>query len=60
MKLTKAIEQLQEDVNPNIPTGEIAHMDAIRLGIEAMEFFVKHRRPHTAISLPILPSETEE
>lgn len=58
MKIEKAIEIKERRGQEflNTPPDEIDQAE--RLSIEALKFFIQHRRPHTAISLPILPSET--
>ena len=53
MTLVKAIEVLKHGGTQQ------EQVTATRLGIEALQFINEHRKPHLAVSLPILPGEAE-
>jgi len=60
MNITKAIEILDNHQADLSITPAVDLRDAIKLGREALKFFHNNRREHTAVSLPILPGETED
>ena len=59
MKLEKAIEILSRNVSVGIPLGEIEHLDAVRLGIEALKREEYHRSCFLDQSPNLLPGETK-
>jgi len=60
MTLQEAIKILQRTASDNIPIGETAFNDAIKLGIEALKGYVKGRTKPGGQFFHDLPGETEE
>jgi len=60
MTIDEAIKTLEQNTKIDIPPGEIAHLDATRLGIEALKWFMEWRAPQYPAPYIRLPGETED
>ena len=60
MELEEAIEIVEKSCNTSIPQGEIQHLDAVRLLIEAGKAWKEHRGTGSLMDPLLLPGETKE
>ena len=60
MTIDEAIKILERNAPKTIPSGEIAHLDAVKLGIEALKRTLRQRKYLVPSSQPLLPGETKD
>lgn len=60
MKIPEAIESLGDLLATNFMYSPASKKDALKLGIEALEFLSQWERDHNGEKLVLLPGETEE